>query len=233
MKSSVFLFYLFNVCLIEDNDSLLLYSFYCISTYNAVFGKFHYTFMKYETKFLWIFTSSFWSYSSLCLLSLHLSHIIPRLIFIQYPLLFMLTILEYALIISSVIHLFILFFWIIFFLIPCPKRTIDFQRFQLNPQLRKNLYRNTEEHMPSWEFINNQSKLSRNHTYLYYFSVLLFQYFSKCWSRATELILDSQINYSPKSKKHYSNILSLPLWLYSFEVLIFSLLYLFLNSFLP
>lgn len=41
----------------------------------------------------------------------------------------MLTILEYALIISSVIRLFILFFWIIFFLFACPKRTIDFQRF--------------------------------------------------------------------------------------------------------
>lgn len=86
--------------------------------------------------FLWIFTLSFWSYSSLCLLSLRLSHIIPRLFFIQHPLLSMLTILEYALIISSVIRLFILFFWIIFFLFACPKRTIDFQRFQLNPQLR-------------------------------------------------------------------------------------------------
>lgn len=108
-------------------------------------------------------------------------------------------------------------------------RELDFQRFQLNPQLRKNLYRNTEEHMLSWEFINNQSKLSRNHTYLYFFPILLFQYFSKCWSQANELILDSQISYSPKSKKHNSIILSSPLLTLQFFVFFyFSPLYIFL-----
>lgn len=133
-----------------------------------------YTFMKYEANFLWIFTSSFWSYSSLCLLSLCPSHMIPRLIFLEHPLQFMLTILEYALIISSVVHLFILFFGIILFLFACLKRTIDFQRFQLNPQLKKNLYRNTEEHMPSWEFINNQSFQET----IRIFTTSLFYYFS-------------------------------------------------------
>lgn len=88
-----------------------------------------------------------------------------------FPLQFVLTVLEYALIISIAVDLFILFLRIILVLaLRVLREPLAFRDFILAPHPKRKNF--TYKHMPSCEFMYKQTKLSKNSTYLYCLYIL-------------------------------------------------------------